>query len=166
MTPRPLHARRHPAIASRGVSLLEVLIAVLILAIGLLGVAALQASALRNSQSSLERSQAVIYTYTILDSMRSNTAIARAQGYNVNAPMVAGACTIPPAAADLSINDRRAWLQSLQANMGDTACGGINCALPVAPATTSRCVITVRWDDSRAGGAAATVRNVSTVTQI
>jgi len=80
MTPRPLHARRHAAFASRGVSLLEVLIAVLILAIGLLGVAALQASALRNSQSSLERSQAVIYTYTILDSMRSNTANAHAQG--------------------------------------------------------------------------------------
>lgn len=166
MSPRPFHDRRHGAIASRGVSLLEVLIAVLILSIGLLGVAALQAAALRNSQSSLERSQAVVYTYSILDAMRSNTAVARAQGYNVNQPPVAGACTIPAASANLSVNDRRAWLQSLQATMGNTACGTINCALPVAPATTSRCVITVRWDDSRAGGATSTARSVSTVSQI
>ena len=44
----------------QGMSLLEVLIAVLVLAIGLLGIAALQATALRNSQSSLERNQAVM----------------------------------------------------------------------------------------------------------
>ena len=50
-------------------SLLEVLIAVLVLAIGLLGIAALQATALRNSQSSLERNQAVIASYTIADAM-------------------------------------------------------------------------------------------------
>lgn len=164
MTPRHSHARRHPAFSSRGVSLLEVLIAVLILSIGLLGVAALQAAALRNSQSSLERSQAVVYTYTILDAMRSNNAIARTGGYNVNTPW-AGACTIPAAAADLSVNDRRAWLQNLQANMGATACGSIDCTA-VAPTTPARCVITVRWDDSRSGGASATARAVSTVTQI
>ena len=50
-----------------GVTLIEVLVAVLVMAIGLLGIAALQATALRNSQSSLERSQAVVHTYAILD---------------------------------------------------------------------------------------------------
>jgi len=165
MSPRPFHARRHGAIASRGVSLLEVLIAVLILSIGLLGVAALQAAALRNSQSSLERSQAVVYTYSILDAMRANSAVVRGGGYNLNAPLLAGVCNTPAAAANLSVNDRRAWMQSLQATMGNTACGSIDCAV-VAANVPSRCVITVRWDDSRAGGAGATARTVSTVTQI
>lgn len=163
MTSRPFQGRLHPSVASRGVSLLEVLIAVLILAIGMLGVAALQSSALRNSQSSLERSQAVIYTYTILDSMRSNVAIARAGGYNM--AMVTGACTPPAAAADLSVNDRRMWITSLQANMGATACGDINCAAAGA-AGTSSCVVRVRWNDSRAAGLAANERIVSTVTEL
>ena len=41
-------------------SLIEVLVAVLIMGIGLLGIAAMQTVALRNGQSSLERTQAVI----------------------------------------------------------------------------------------------------------
>ncbi|MDP5152090.1 type IV pilus modification protein PilV, partial [Rheinheimera baltica] len=44
----------------KGVTLLEVLIAMLVLGIGILGVAGLQTASLRNVQSSYERSQAVI----------------------------------------------------------------------------------------------------------
>jgi type IV pilus assembly protein PilV len=163
MTPRPFQARPHASAASRGASLIEVLIAVLILAIGMLGVAALQSSALRNSQSSLERSQAVIYTYTMLDAMRSNADVARSQGYNM--AMVPGTCTPPAAAANLSANDRRMWIQSMQGAMGNTACGDINCALPGVSGTSS-CVVRVRWDDSRAGGSSANERIVSTVTEL
>jgi type IV pilus assembly protein PilV len=65
------------------VGLIEVLVAVLVLGIGLLGVAAMQATALRNSQSSLERSQGVMHVYTILDAMRANPQAARAGGYNM-----------------------------------------------------------------------------------
>ena len=67
----------------RGVGLVEVLVAVLVLAIGLLGIAALQATTLRNSQSSIERTQAVVQTYTILDAMRANLNVARGGGYNM-----------------------------------------------------------------------------------
>ena len=56
----------------KGASLLEVLIAVLILAIGLLGIAALQAVTLRNMQGSSDRSVAVIQTYAMFDMMRAN----------------------------------------------------------------------------------------------
>lgn len=59
-----------------GVGLVEVMISVLVLGVGMLGIAAMQATALRNSQSSLERSQAVIQAYTIFDAMRANLAVA------------------------------------------------------------------------------------------
>lgn len=127
--------------AMRGVGLIEVLIAVLVLAIGLLGVAAMQAAALRNSQSALERSQGVVNTYTILDAMRANVDVARNKGYDM--PMT---CTAP-AAGNLAANDRRFWLQTLQANLGTAACGQIEC-----DTSTSVCTVTVQWDDSRGGG--------------
>ena len=55
-----------------GISLIEVMVSVLILSIGLLGIAAMQATALRNGQSSLERSQAVVQSYSILDTIRAD----------------------------------------------------------------------------------------------
>jgi type IV pilus assembly protein PilV len=55
-----------------GFTLIEVLIAVVILAGGLLGLAALQAAGLSNSQSSYNRSQATQLAYDIADRMRAN----------------------------------------------------------------------------------------------
>ena len=68
---------------ARGFSLIEVMVAVLVLALGMLGVAAMQAVSLKNSQSSFERSQAVTETYSILDRMRANRPAAIIQEYNL-----------------------------------------------------------------------------------
>jgi type IV pilus assembly protein PilV len=146
--------RRTPrsAAAVRGVGLIEVLVAVLVLAIGLLGVAAMQATALRNSQSSLERSQGVMHVYTILDAMRANPSAARAGGYNM------GMTCAVPAAGNLVANDKRAWIDVLQQNLGPTACGQITCAGVV-------CTVSVRWDDSR-GTSGSTTQTFSTTTRI
>ena len=54
-----------------GVSLLEVLIAVVVLSLGFLGLAGLQLNSLRNNESSFQRSFAVVETYTIADAMRA-----------------------------------------------------------------------------------------------
>ncbi len=148
------------AVHQRGATLVEVMIAVFILAVGLLGVAALQASALRNSSSALERSQAVIQTYSILDAMRANNAggamVARTGGYNM-------AMNAAPAGGNaLAVADRNAWLASLLATLGPSARGSINCVASV-------CTITVRWDDSRAtnaNAAAASAYQVITVSQL
>ncbi len=67
--PRRLPALRRPA---RGVSLIEVLIAMLVLAIGLLGLAALQAQGLRFSNDALVRTQATALASDLLDRMRAN----------------------------------------------------------------------------------------------
>jgi type IV pilus assembly protein PilV len=55
-----------------GFTLIEVLIAVLVLSIGLLGLAGLQAVSLRSNHSGLLRSQANILAYDLIDRMRAN----------------------------------------------------------------------------------------------
>ena len=69
---------RHQA----GVGLIEVLVAVLVLSIGFLGVAALQARSLSTNNSAMVRSMATIASYSILDAMRADIAGARANAYN------------------------------------------------------------------------------------
>ncbi|MBP6748106.1 MAG: type IV pilus modification protein PilV [Xanthomonadaceae bacterium] len=135
MPHRALRSRR----AQRGVGMVEVLVAVLILAIGLLGIAALQATALKNSLSAMERSQGVVHAYAILDSMRANPAAARAGDYNL------GMTCAPPAAGTLAENDRRNWIAIMQRDLGASACGSINCVVDA-------CTVVVQWDDTRATG--------------
>ena len=55
-----------------GFTLIEVLIAMLVLAVGLLGLAGLQATSLRNNQSAYNRSQATQLAYDLADRMRAN----------------------------------------------------------------------------------------------
>ena len=69
--------RHGRARAVAGVGLIEVLIAVVVLAFGLLGIAAMQITSLRSSQSALERSQAVAQSYAMFDAMRANRAEPR-----------------------------------------------------------------------------------------
>ncbi len=57
---------------SRGVSLIEILVTLLVLAIGLLGVAALQGFSLQANQGAYQRTQAVNTAYEIADFMRVN----------------------------------------------------------------------------------------------
>lgn len=138
---RYVRSQRVPRVRlQRGVGLLEVLIAVLVLGVGLLGIAALQATALRNSQSSLERSQAVIHSYAILEAMRANVEQARIGKYDLTTMT----CS-PPDTGDVVANDLNAWITNMQASLGSTACGQISC-------TAQECVVTIRWNDDRGVG--------------
>jgi len=58
--------------SQRGVGLIEVLVALLVLSIGLLGLASLQTHALRFNQGALLRTQATTLAYDIIDRMRAN----------------------------------------------------------------------------------------------
>lgn len=111
----------------------------------------MQATALRNSQGSTERSQAVILSYSIVDAMRANRVAAIRGDYNTGGWM----CALPDAGT-LAGNDRRQWLQAMRqtitGNVADnTVCGSINCA-----AATGVCVVGVRWDESRSGSTTGT----------
>lgn len=77
---RLLHGR--PS-RQQGTTLIEALVAVVVLSIGLLGMAGLQANALKLNQTSMQRSQATILAYSILDQMRSDTAAAKAGDYDL-----------------------------------------------------------------------------------
>lgn len=154
------------AASQRGVGLIEVLVAVLVMAIGLLGIAALQATALRNSQSSLERSQAVVLSYAILDAMRANLTEARAGGYEM-----ALACQAPtppkggqPTVATLGRSDLVAWIGLINAELGQGGCGSVACA-SVAGTGARDCRVTVRWDDSRGTGGSEQ-QEITTVTRL
>lgn len=70
--------KQHGALSAtsrqRGVSLLEVLVAVLVLAVGVLGAVLLQTNALRYSASASDHTQATFIAYDMLDRMRANSA--------------------------------------------------------------------------------------------
>lgn len=68
---------------SSGFTLMEVLVAVLVLSIGLLGLAGLQLTSLRNNTSAYHRSQATAFAYDILDRMRANREAARSGKYDL-----------------------------------------------------------------------------------
>lgn len=55
-----------------GFSLVEVLVALLILSLGLLGLAALQTTGLKFNQQSYQRTQATLQAYDMLDRIRAN----------------------------------------------------------------------------------------------
>ncbi len=73
---QPIQIQRRP---ERGFSLVEVLVALLVLSIGLLGLAALQTVGLKFNTQSYQRTQATLLGYDIIDRIRANS-IAKAAG--------------------------------------------------------------------------------------
>lgn len=146
---RPMKTRFLPVDSSRqsGVGLIEVLIAVLVLSIGFLGIAALEAMSLSTNNSSYARSMATINAYSILDAMRADIANAKAGSYNAptNTPVKGGSCPAP--GTTLSTQQLSVWCGSLAATLGatDNTQGTVNCD------TNGNCTITITFDDSRAG---------------
>jgi type IV pilus assembly protein PilV len=74
------HARRRDA---GGFTLVEVLVTMVIVSVGLLGVAALHTASLRNNLDSALRSQASSLATDICDRMRGNRAAALAGSYDI-----------------------------------------------------------------------------------
>jgi type IV pilus assembly protein PilV len=122
----------------RGFTLLEVLVAMLVLSIGLLGLAGLMASSLKNSHSAYQRTQATWLAYDVLDRMRANRGVALAGGYNLGLGATPGGSAL--AATDLSEWDA-ALASTLPAGDGSIAVGA-------GGAVT----IIVQWNDTRGTG--------------
>lgn len=128
-----------------GFTLLEVLVAMLVLSIGLLGLAGLMASSMRNNQSAYHSTQATWLAYDILDRMRANNAVALAGGYSTASALGSpAACSTAAPSGSVAAQDIAGWK-----NM-------IACALPVGDGAITvtpanrQVRITVQWNDSRA----------------
>lgn len=124
-----------------GFTLLEVLIALLILSVGLLGIAGLQLTSLRSNNSAYLRSQATILAYDILDRMHANRAQAQSGGYNIT---ITGTSSLPSAG---STNQADEDLNKWGTNVLNTL-PSANASVNVA--TDNTVTVSISWDDSRA----------------
>lgn len=72
-----------PTYRQTGFSLIEVLVALLVLSIGLLGLAMLQVTGMKFNSDAYFRTQATILAYDIIDRMRANDDGAKDGSYNI-----------------------------------------------------------------------------------
>ena len=138
-----------------GFTLLEVLIALLVMSIGLLGIGKMMMLSARANDSAYMRSQATALGYTILDAMRANRQSAIVQGYDTALgvfPAPAGCGTTVAAACNSgqqAQNDLAQWGTSLAAQLP----GGVGSVTTVtAPdvltgANNITATVTVQWTD-------------------
>ena len=136
--------------STQGFTLIEVLIAVLVLSIGLLGLASLQANSLRNNYSAYMRSQASILANDMADRIRANPGTPPANTPlgiygSLTGPISSGAdCELTTCTPDeLAGYDSRKWY------------GNLALFLPGGTGTVTRngnlFTVTVMWDDNKTG---------------
>jgi len=138
--------------SSAGFSLLEVLIALVILSVGLLGIAALISTALKSNGSAYMRTQATALAYNIIDRMRANLPAANNLAYNVSmpaspAPSANTTCTgTACSSAQLATYDIGQWEYDLGTQLPQ--------GRGAVAASTAGGIVTVTvkvlWNDSRA----------------
>jgi len=135
-----------------GFTLVEVLVALLVFSIGILGLAALQITGLRETQMARMRTQAVLIAYDMADRIRANNSAA-----SVTPPSayVLAIDTAPPAAAkdcsattctdgEMAAYDLDEWYDSAQRLLPN---GGSQ----ISNTATGVYRITVMWDEERTG---------------
>lgn len=142
----------------RGDTMIEVLITIIIIAVGVLGTAAMQVTTLKNLSSSHSASIAAIVAEDFSERMRANPTATLANGYVHSAApggfpdCAANACT----PAQLADYDMGTWWAQL------TAVLPAGSAEVTRNAGTNTFVLTVRWDDDRSGSAGTNCPSVST----
>lgn len=121
-------------------TLVEVLVAIIILAVGMLGLAGLQLAGMRNNHSSFLRTQATLAAADLIDRMRADPAAFRDQ--KLDAGTTTNVAAFDRWAAELA--------GVLPAPAGNLPRGSVDCTSSAATACGSgHCAVTIRWDDSR-----------------
>ena len=137
--------------AQHGVGLIEVMVAVLVLAVGMLGIAALQSITLKNASSSASRTQATLQIYSMMDIIRANRA--NLGTYNTN--------VFADGSGSGAVGTMDGWLDGLKTTVAPDARGRVVCI-----ANTMTCTVGVQWSDENASGGTSTPVNISITSQL
>jgi type IV pilus assembly protein PilV len=153
----PASRRTHAVLRKRasGFSLIEVLIAITLLALGLLGVARLQASTIGYNHGAYLRSQATLQIYDMADRMRSNVPGVVAGSYNAltGIPADPGCLSTGCTPAQMATLDAFEWNTNNQSLL-PTGTGTVT-----GTGSNSVFTVTVTWteiaDDTAVAGSAS-----------
>lgn len=129
-----------------GFTLIEVLVSMLILSVGLLGLAGLQVASLRNNQSAYHRSQATQLAYDLADRMRTNVlGVATYTAIPPSRAKVKEPCltTTGCSQTDMAENDLYEWNSAVSATLPS--------GIGTITAAAGELTITINWDDDRDG---------------
>lgn len=131
-----------------GFTIIEVLIAIFVLTVGLLGVAGMQMIGLKNTNNAALRTQAVFLAQDIADRMRSNPtafAVYPITDSTLNLTTCPSSCT--PASGcspdDLADYDRCAWKYTVEQLPGGQG--------QITLLANNIYQITIMWDDQKTG---------------
>lgn len=138
MSARPA---RRPANKAPGFSLIEVMVAIVVLGIGLLGLAALQVFSTQTNQSANFRTQATALAYDMLDRMRANRAAVVRGAYYTGFGAPAGNCAANPSGESVADSDKRQWKCAIEAQLPG---GKGEVRMPGGTV-----VVAIKWKDSR-----------------
>lgn len=146
-----------------GVTLIEVLISLLIMAIGLLGMTGLQTESLRNTQVAYFRTQATILGNDVVERVRANLQGEEAGSYNNIDGLVNAGCNSLTGctSAQLAGNDIAEWKAALLDNLplgSGTVC--VDASPQDGTAAAMACdgagivyAVKIWWDEDRDGTA-------------
>jgi type IV pilus assembly protein PilV len=155
-----------------GFSLIEVLIALVVLGVGMLGMGKMLMVSMKSNGTAYANTQAMSQANAMLDRIRANRAAALSgpsSNYSLPALTASSAygagpncLTVACSSSDIASADVANWLGSLSASnglpsgQGSIAFGGVNNQVSVA--------VKVQWDDSVAQGALKETINPASVT--
>ncbi len=127
----------------RGVSLLEAMISLLIISIGLLGIATLQITSMKQNASALNHSQAVWLGYNMADRIRSNNSeFVNYAGIDTSASYSRDCMTAPCNTTQMITADAEEWATQIQNLPG---------GLGLITGDATQLNVTVMWDDDGTG---------------
>jgi len=135
----------------RGATLIEILVALLVLSFGILGMVALQARAIKGNHSAMQRTQAVMMSYYMLVAMRVDRRRIKLNPSLYDTTDANSAAAFNN--ATLEDYNRKHWIESLKTTIGSpgdtTTKGSISCT---KTGEIVDCTVKVTWDDTRANG--------------
>lgn len=151
----------------RGVSLIEVLIAVLIFSIGLIGLAGLMVVSTRSNHVAYLRTQVTFLANNMAERMSANPTGVWAGNYNSTYPVSAGSigcdASSPCSAAQVAAHDQQVWSRQLSTFLprpsATIACTGVGSVafnpsgyIQQRPPYGGNCAMTIKWTERPAAG--------------